>query len=97
MQKRQHHHEDNHDIAVAGLEVTLPFLIDSEWRLDDHGDFRLQLQSELQLTRHFGFDWRWNTDEEYRYGFNYRLNNRFAITVHSDTEYGDGIGIQFYY
>ncbi len=97
IESRQHHHENNHDIAVAGLNITLPLMIDSEWRLDDHGEFRLELESELQLTRQFGFDWRWNTDNEYRYGFNYRLSNRFSITVHRDTEYGDGIGVQFFY
>ena len=97
MESREHHHENSHDIAIAGLNITLPLMIDSEWRVDDHGDFRLELESDLQLTRRFGFDWRWNTDNERRYGFNYRLNNRLSITVHSDTEYGDGIGFQFFY
>lgn len=97
LERREHHHGKNHDLPVAGLNVMLPLRIESEWRVDDHGDFRLELESDVRLTRRWGFDWRWNTDEEYRYGFNYRLNNRFSITVHSDTEYGDGIGIQFFY
>ncbi|NKB33593.1 MAG: multicopper oxidase domain-containing protein [Pseudomonadales bacterium] len=97
VESREHHHEDSHDIAITGLNVTLPMLIDSEWRVDDHGDFRLELESEIPITKRFGFDWRWNTDNEYRYGVNYRLNNRWSITVHTDTEYGDGIGFQFFY
>ncbi len=97
METREHHHDSSHDIAIAGLNITLPFLIDSGWRVDDHGDFRLELQSEMDLTKNFGFDWRWNTDNERRYGFNYRLSNRFAITVHRDTEYGNGIGLQFFF
>ena len=97
METREHHHDNNHDITIAGLNVTLPFMIDSEWRVDDHGEFRLELQSDVRLTKRFGFDWRWNTDNERRYGFNYRLSNRLAITVHSDTEYGDGIGMQFFF
>ncbi|MDP6653578.1 MAG: multicopper oxidase domain-containing protein, partial [Gammaproteobacteria bacterium] len=55
METREHHHENSHDLAIAGLNITLPFLIDSEWRVDDHGDFRLQLQSEVHLTKYFGF------------------------------------------
>ncbi|MCG8414900.1 MAG: multicopper oxidase domain-containing protein [Pseudomonadales bacterium] len=96
-EKRHEHNERTHDKAIAGFNLTLPFLIESEWRFDDHGDFRVELESEIQLTRRWAFDWRWNTDDEHRYGFNYRLNNRFAITVHTDTEYGEGIGVQFYY
>ncbi len=94
---REHHHGKDHDIGIAGLNVTLPMLIDSEWRVNDHGRFRLELQSELQFTRHFGFDWRWNTDNEYRYGLNYRVNNRWLLTLHTDTEYGDGVGVKFFY
>ncbi|MDG1025137.1 MAG: multicopper oxidase domain-containing protein [Gammaproteobacteria bacterium] len=94
---REHHHGNTHDFGIAGLNVTLPMLINSEWRVNDHGQFRLELQSELQFTRHFGFDWRWNTDNEYRYGINYRLNNRVSLTLHTDTEYGDGVGIKFFY
>ena len=97
IESREHHHADIHDIAIAGLNVTLPFLVDSEWRVDGHGDFRLELESEIPISKRFGLDWRWNSDNEYRYGINYRLSNRWSITVHTDTEYGDGIGVQFFY
>lgn len=97
MEKREHHHDNTHDIAIAGLNVMLPLMIESEWRVGDHGRFRLELESEIQLTKRFGLDWRWNTDNEYRYGINYRLNNRWSVTVHTDTEYGDGVGVQFFY
>ena len=97
LERREHHHGKNHDLPVAGLNVLLPFMVESEWRVDDHGEFRLELESEVRFTRRWGFDWRWNTDDEHRYGLNYRVNNRFSITVHTDTEYGDGIGIQFFY
>ncbi|MDD9958522.1 MAG: hypothetical protein OXU66_06225, partial [Gammaproteobacteria bacterium] len=91
VESRQHHHDDNHDIAIAGLNVRLPFMIESEWRVDDHGDFRLELEGDIELSKRIGFDWRWNSDNERRYGINYRVNNRFSITVHTDTEYGDGV------
>jgi CopA family copper-resistance protein len=97
LERREHHHGKNHDLPVAGLNVMLPLRIESEWRVDDHGEFRLELESEVRLTRRWGLDWRWNTDDEHRYGINYRVNNRFSITLHTDTEYGDAIGIQFFY
>lgn len=96
-ESRMHHHDNTHDIGIAGVNVTLPLLIESEWRVNDHGRFRLELQSEIPLTRRFGIDWRWNTDDEHRYGINYRLNSRWSLTVHTDTEYGDGVGIKFFY
>ncbi len=96
-ESREHHHDNTHDIGIAGINVTLPLLIDSEWRVNDHGRFRLELQSEIPLTRRFGVDWRWNTDNEYRYGINFRLSNRWSFTVHTDTEYGDGVGLKFFY
>ncbi|MEZ5490197.1 MAG: multicopper oxidase domain-containing protein [Gammaproteobacteria bacterium] len=97
LERREHHHGKSHDLPVAGLNILLPFMIDSEWRVDDHGRFRLELESQMHFTRRFGFDWRWNSDDEHRYGFSYRLSNRFSVTVHTDTEYGDGIGVQFFY
>lgn len=96
-ESREHHHDDNHDIAIAGVNVLLPLLVESQWRFDDHGDFRLELKSEIPITRTIGVDWRWNTDNEYRYGINFRLNNRWAVTIHTDTEYGDGVGVKFFY
>ncbi len=97
LERREHHHGKNHDLPVAGLSILLPLMIDSEWRVDDHGEFRLELQSELRFTRRFSFDWRWNSDDEHRYGFNFRISNRFSITAHTDTEYGEGIGLKYFF
>lgn len=96
-QGRHHETELNRDTAIAGINLTLPLLIDSEWRIDEEGDFRLELESELALTKNWAVDWRWNTDNEYRYGLNYRLNNRWSFTVHKDKEYGSGVGFKFFY
>jgi len=96
-QGREQEIEKNRDVAVAGINLTLPFLIGSEWRVDDAGRFRLELESEIQLTKSWALDWRWNTDSEYRYGINYRLNSRWAITIHTDKEYGEGVGVKFFY
>lgn len=89
--------EKNRDAAIVGINLTLPFLIDSEWRVDDNGEFRLELESSIALTKHWNFDWRINSDHEYRYGINYRLNNRWSVTAHKDKEYGSGVGVKFFY
>ncbi|MFK7863802.1 MAG: multicopper oxidase family protein [Pseudohongiellaceae bacterium] len=96
-QDREQEEEENRDVGVAGINLMLPFLIESEWRVDDDGEFRLELESNIPLTQSISVDWRWNTDDEYRYGINYRLNNRWAITFHTDKEYGDGVGVKFFY
>ncbi|MDX1491657.1 MAG: multicopper oxidase domain-containing protein [Pseudohongiellaceae bacterium] len=96
-QEREHEIEENRDASIAGFRLTLPFLIESEWRVDDTGDFRLELESSIALSKHLYLDWRVNSDHEYRYGLNYRLNSRWAITAHKDKEYGSGVGIKFFY
>lgn len=96
-QGREQEKEENKDVAVAGINLMLPFMLDSEWRVDDDGKFRLELEAELPLSKSINLDWRWNSDNEYRYGINYRLNNRWAITFHTDKEFGDGLGVKFFY
>jgi FtsP/CotA-like multicopper oxidase with cupredoxin domain len=86
--------EREETLAIAGINYQLPLLVESEWRVDEAGDFRLELESELQLSRRFAFDWRWNTDNEYRYRLQYSLNKRWAITANTDSEYGTGVGLQ---
>lgn len=51
---REHRHDKIHDFGIAGLNIILPLLIDSEWRVDDHGRFRQELESEVQLTKRIG-------------------------------------------
>jgi CopA family copper-resistance protein len=96
-QEREHEIEENRDATIAGIHFTLPFLIESEWRVNDNGEFRVELESSIAMTKHWNFDWRVNSDREYRYGINYRLNNRWAITAHKDKEYGSGVGVKFFY
>ncbi|PCJ24876.1 MAG: copper oxidase [SAR86 cluster bacterium] len=95
VEKRKHASGESESYAIAGFNFTLPLLIGSEWRVNDQGDFRIELESELQFTRRIGFDWRWNTDDEYRYSLKYNVSKRWALTVNTDSEYGDGVGIQY--
>ena len=95
VERRKHEEQASTSYAIAGINYTLPLLIDSEWRVDDEGEFRVELESELQFTRRLGFDWRWNTDKEYRYRLKYNISKRWAFTLNSDSEYGDGVGMQY--
>jgi hypothetical protein len=95
VERRKHEEQASTSYAIAGFNYTLPLLIDSEWRVDDEGEFRVELESELQFTRRLGFDWRWNTDKEYRYRLKYNISKRWAFTLNSDSEYGDGVGMQY--
>lgn len=95
LETREHHHETSHTKAIAGFNLTLPLLVESEWRVDDHGEFRLELDSDLQLTRRVGFAWRWNTEEEYRYAFRYHLSKQLSLSLGTDSEYGDGFGLHY--
>ena len=66
---------------VAGVNYTLPLLIDSELRIDSDGHFRLELESALQLTDRLRFDWNWNTEDEYRVRVSYEINKKMALPL----------------
>jgi len=79
--------------AIAAVQYKLPMLISNEWRIDNAGDFRLELNSQLQLTRRLGIYWRWNRDDEYRYDIFYTLSKRWSLTLDKDSDYSAGVGI----
>ncbi len=85
------------DLVVAGVNYTLPLLIDSELRIDSDGHFRLELESALQLTDRLRFNWNWNTDAEYRVRFSYEINKKMAITAGYDSDFKSGAGFEYRY
>jgi len=95
LEKRKHERFDSQEVGIVGFNFTLPFLINSEWRVDENGKARIELQSDLQLSQRLGFDWRWNTDNEYRHRLKYRINERLSATVNDDSEYGSGVGVEW--
>ena len=88
---------DTDDLVVAGVNYTLPLLIDSELRIDSDGHFRLELESALQLTDRLRFNWNWNTDAEYRVRFSYEINKKMAITGGYDSDFKSGAGFEYRY
>ena len=88
---------DTDDLLVAGVNYTLPLLIDSELRIDSDGHFRLELESALQLTDRLRCDWNWNTENEYRVRVSYEINKKMAITAGYDSDFKSGAGFEYRY
>lgn len=81
-------------LGVAGFHYLLPGLIESEWRIDSEGNTRLQLESEIQLTSHTEFRWKWNTDDDWRLALEYELNKEVVLTLVNDKHFDFGAGIE---
>jgi FtsP/CotA-like multicopper oxidase with cupredoxin domain len=83
--------------GITGVSYVLPLMIDSELRIDTSGHFRLELESELQVTKRTRFHWNWNTDDEYRVLLNYEINKRTVITGGYDSDFKLGAGFEYRY
>lgn len=83
--------------GIAGVSYVLPLLIDSELRIDTSGHFRLELESELQVTKRTRLHWNWNTDDEYRVLLNYEINKRTVVTGGYDSDFKLGAGFEYRY
>lgn len=80
--------------GIAGINYVLPFLMESNIRVDTDGEIRLQLQNDHQLTKRIHFDWYWNTDEEYRVRLGYEFNKQFTGLVNYDSDFKLGAGLE---
>ena len=90
--------KDNRQVFDAGFYYLLPLLIRSEWRVDNTGRLRLQLERrDLPLSNNFFFDWRVNTDKEYAVGFRYMVSKSFSISTNYDSDYKWGAGLTWHY
>jgi len=83
--------------VITGINYTLPFLIESDIRLDSDGAFRVQLQSDYQLTKRIKFDWLWNSDDEYRFQMAYDVNKRLSVVINHDSDFDFGAGIEIHF
>lgn len=101
-------YHENHNMFVAGMRITLPLMIESEWRVDHAGHFRLQLQNEIDLTSRLSLAWLANTDKRYAAQLNYYIDDKrnMAVSAGYDSEFRDpaapvsplngfGIGLKF--
>jgi CopA family copper-resistance protein len=90
--------QTNRKAFVAGLQYTLPMLVNAEARFDSEGKFRFQLMREdIPLTPRLRMNIMGNSDKEYMAGLRYIVTKYFGISTHYDSDMGYGAGITITY
>jgi len=85
-------------VLDAGIYYLLPMLVRSEWRVDNTGQLRLQLERrDLPLSNNVFADLRVNTDREYTVGFRYLVSKHASLSTNYDSDYKWGAGLTFHY
>ena len=87
--------------GIFGIRYLLPFNIEGALRVDNEGEFRIELAQELQLTSRFGIfgDIEYDTEskEEWLLGGKYTLSKNTALTAQYHSDFGAGAGVEFRY
>ena len=87
--------------GIFGIRYLLPFNIEGALRVDNEGEFRIELAQELQLTSRFGIfgDIEYDTEskEEWLFGGKYTLSKNIALTAQYHSDFGAGTGMEFRY
>ena len=90
--------KNNRRVVDAGVYYLLPLLVRSEWRVDNTGKLRLQLERrDLPLSNNVFADLRVNTDKEYTVGFRYMVRKCLSMSTNYDSDYKWGAGLTFHY
>lgn len=90
--------QNNRQAFVAGVEYTLPMLVNAQLRIDSKGKLRFQLSREdMPLTPRLRLNGMWNTDREYMAGLTYILRKWISLSTHYDSDMGIGAGIKLVY
>lgn len=94
----QKSNQNNRKGFVAGIQYTLPMLVNAEARIDSKGKFRFQVMREdVPLTPRLRLNIMGNTDREYMAGLRYILTKYFSLSTHYDSDMGLGAGVTFTY
>ena len=88
------HQGEAETLGVLGIRYLLPGMIESELRMDDEGDLRLELGAELRLSKHTEIEWYWNTGQEYGLEFIYEPNKELTFVVSHEQDFGTGLGVE---
>ena len=90
--------QTNRKAFVAGIQYTLPMLVNAEARIDSKGKFRFQLMREdIPLAPRLRMNLMGNSDKEYMAGLRYIVTKYFGISTHYDSDMGFGAGITITY
>ena len=85
-------------VLDAGVYYLLPLLVRSEWRVDNTGKLRLQLERrDLPLSNNVFADLKVNTDKEYTLEFRYMVRKCLYMSTNYDSDYKWGAGLTFHY
>jgi len=93
--------EESETHAYVAVNYLLPYLFESQLRVNHEGNARLSLEKELQLTDRFELHLEGEYDshekEEWAAELGYRVNKKmdFVIKHHSDYDFGLGVMIRF--
>ncbi len=90
--------QTNRKALVAGVQYTLPMLVNAEARVDSKGKFRFQLMREdIPLAPRLRMNLMGNSDREYMAGLRYIVTKYVGISTHYDSDMGYGAGITITY
>ena len=88
----------NRKAFVAGVQYTLPMLINAEARVDSKGKYRFQLmRDDIPVAPRLRLTLMGNSDKEYMAGLRYIITKYFGISTHYDSDMGYGAGITITY
>jgi hypothetical protein len=90
--------QTNRKAFVAGVQYTLPMLVNAQARFDSEGKFRFQLMREdIPVAPRLRLNLMGNSDKEYMAGLRYIVTKYFGISTHYDSDMGFGAGITITY
>ena len=87
---------DSH--AYVAVNYLLPYMFDSQLRINHEGDLRLSLEKEFQLTDRFELhleaEYDTHEKEEWAAELAYTVNKQFDFVMKKHSEYDFGLGIK---
>jgi hypothetical protein len=90
--------KDNRAQISAGIQYTLPMLIQAQAEVYQDGNIRLQLMREdIPVAKRLRMSFMVNTDKEYMGGLRYIIGRNVALSAHYDSDMGFGAGITINY
>ena len=92
---------NDYERGIFGIRYLLPFNVESTFRVDSEGEFRVELAQGLQLTNRFGIfgniEYDTESKEEWLLGGKYTLSKNLALTGQYHSDFGAGVGLEFRY
>jgi hypothetical protein len=94
----QSNSKDSRKVLCAGFRYTLPMFLMADFRVDQDGQFRIQVSREdLALSNRIRVNFMVNSDLEYMIGARYIWTKYIALSTHYDSDMGIGAGIVLNY